>query len=583
MEGFFNGEIEMKKVLFYLKGYWKESVLGPLFKLLEASFELIVPFVIAAIIDKGIPSGDAGYILRMGLALVGLALVGLVCSVTAQFFAAKAAVGLAARLRHALFSHIQGLSYSDLDHIGTSTLITRMTSDINQVQTGVNLALRLFLRSPFIVFGAMIMAFVIDTGCGWIFAAAIAVLALIVFGILLTTMPLHKKTQNQLDQVMLKTREDLNGVRVLRAFGREEDEIESFRESHGLLTRMQTIAGRISALMNPLTCIAINFALILLIRAGALKVNAGNLTQGEVVALVNYMSQILVELIKLANLIITVSKAAACAKRISAVLDTRPALTSPAHPEAQSAPGCVEFEHVGAQYQNAASESISDVHFRVRRGQIVGVIGGTGSGKSTLVNLIPRFYDASSGVVRVGGVDVRRQSIADLRARIAVVPQKALLFKGSIRDNLLWGNPDADDEAISEAIQAAQAEDVVAAKGGLDAMIEQGGRNLSGGQRQRLTIARALVRRPEILILDDSSSALDLRTAAMLRMALRRLSYRPTSFIVSQRASSVRHADVILCMEDGEIVGMGTHEELMANCAVYREILSSQLDAEVNA
>lgn len=573
----------MKKVLSYLKGYWLESLLGPLFKLLEASFELIVPFVIAAIIDKGIPSADAGYVIRMGLILVLLGLVGLASSVTAQFFAAKAAVGLATKLRHAVFAHIQRLSYADLDRLGTSTLITRMTSDINQVQSGVNLGLRLFLRSPFIVFGAMIMAFVIDPGCAVIFAVVIAVLAVIVFGIMLITMPMHKKTQAQLDNVLLHTRENLNGVRVLRAFGREDEEIAEFRKSHTILTDLQNRSGRISALMNPLTYIAINLALVVLIRAGAVRVNAGTLTQGEVVALVNYMGQILIELIKLANLIITVTKAVACGNRISAVLDIRPALIAPAKAVVPTETGMVEFDHVNAKYQGSGSEALTDVHFTARRGQIIGVIGGTGSGKSTLVNLIPRFYDASSGMVRVDGVDVRRQNTADLRRRIAVVPQKAMLFQGSIRDNLLWGNADADDETIAEALRAAQAEDVVAAKGGLDAQIEQNGRNLSGGQRQRLTIARALVRKPEILILDDSASALDFATDARLRMALRKLSYRPTVFIVSQRASSVRYADQIIVLDDGNVAGIGVHEDLLESCTVYREIFDSQFRREVEA
>jgi len=492
-------------------------------------------------------------------------------------------VGLAAKLRHALFAHVQRLSYADLDRLGASTLITRLTSDINQVQSGVNLGLRLFLRSPFIVFGAMIMAFVIDPGCAVIFAVAIAVLAIIVFGIMLITMPLHKKTQAQLDDVLLHTRENLAGVRVLRAFGREDEEIEGFNQSHAALTHLQNLSGRISALMNPLTYIAINLALVVLIHAGALRVNTGTLTQGEVVALVNYMGQILVELVKLANLIITVTKAAACGKRISAVLDIRPALASPAKPEAPEEPGSVEFDHVSMQYHSGAGEALSDIHFKVRRGQVIGVIGGTGSGKSTLINLIPRFYDATSGMVRVGGVDVRRQSIADLRRRIAVVPQKALLFKGSIRENLLWGNSHADDETLAEALHAAQAEDVVQAKGGLDGEIEQNGRNLSGGQRQRLTIARALVRKPEILILDDSASALDFATDARLRMAIRRLPYRPTVFIVSQRASSVRYADQIIVLDDGRIAGIGIHEDLLHQCPVYREIFDSQFRKEVGA
>ena len=568
-----------------MKPYWLESLLGPLFKLLEASFELIVPFVIAAIIDKGIPSGDASYILRMGLALIGLALVGLICSVTAQFFAAKAAVGLSTRLRHALFAHIQKLSYSNLDKLGTSTLITRMTSDINQLQSGVNLGLRLFLRSPFIVFGAMIMAFMIDVRSAAVFAIVIPVLAVIVFGIMLITMPMYKKTQAQLDDVTLHTRENLNGVRVLRAFAQEDEEIASFNESHNILTRLQTRAGRISGLMNPLTYIAINLALVALIHTGALQVNTGNLTQGEVVALVNYMGQILVELVKLANLIITVTKAATCGKRISAILAIKPAISSPAEAAVGVEDGyySVEFEHVNAKYAGGGHEALTDIHFSARRGQIIGVIGGTGSGKSTLVNLIPRFYDATGGIIRVNGMDVRQQNVLSLRSRIGIVPQKALLFKGSIRENLQWGNPNATDEELLAAVRTAQAEDVLTAKGGLDGEIEQNGRNLSGGQRQRLTIARALVRRPEILILDDSASALDFATDSRLRMALRKLDYRPTVFIVSQRASSVRYADTILVLDDGCIAGIGPHEELLGSCRVYREIFDSQFSREVGA
>lgn len=573
----------MKKVLCYLKDYKLESILGPLFKLLEACFELIVPFVIAAIIDKGIPSGDALNILKMGAALLGLALVGLASSVTAQYYAAKAAVGLAARLRHALFEHIQKLGWSELDRIGSSTLITRMTSDINQLQTGVNLGLRLFLRSPFIVFGAMLMAFSIDAKSGVVFAIAIPVLAIIVFGILLGTMPMYRENQNQLDRVLQQTRENLSGTLVLRAFGREEDEISAFNASHARLTSLQTRAARISSLMNPLTYVAINLALVFLIHTGAIQVNIGRLTQGQVVALTNYMGQILIELIKLANLIITTSKAVACGKRISAVLSLRPGLVSvdkPVRTEAANA-GLVEFDHVSLKYASGGQEALSDVDFCARPGQIIGVIGGTGSGKTTLVNLIPRFYEATGGSVRVGGADVRHQDVSALRGQIGVVPQKALLFKGSIRENLLWGNPDADENALMEAVRAAQAEDVLSAKGGLDGEIEQFGRNLSGGQRQRLTIARALVRRPQILILDDSASALDFATDARLRTAIRNLPYHPTVFIVSQRASSVRFADNILVMDDGCLVGSGTHEQLIASCPVYQEIHDSQFRREV--
>ena len=571
----------MRRVLCYLKDYKKESLLGPLFKLIEACFELFVPFVIAEMIDIGIPGGDAGHILKMGAVLVGLALIGLACAVTAQYFAAKAAVGLAAKLRHALFAKIQSLSYSDIDRIGTSTLITRMTSDINQLQTGVNLGLRLFLRSPFIVFGAMIMAFVIDVKSALVFAVAIPVLAVIVFGIMLITMPMYKENQGQLDKVMQITRENLSGVRVLRAFGREEDEIGEFSENHGRLTALQNRAGGISALLNPLTYVAINLALVALLHSGAVQVNAGVLTQGQVVALTNYMGQILIELIKLANLIITVSRAAACGKRVGNILAIRPALID-AHTSAPAEDsGSVEFENVSLRYSGGADEALSGVSFRAKRGEMVGVIGGTGSGKSTLANLIPRFYEATEGIVRVGGADVKAQTLEQLRSRIGVVPQKALLFKGSIRENLLWGNPKASDETLMEAVRAAQAEDVLSAKGGLDAEIEQYGRNLSGGQRQRLTIARALVRRPEILILDDSASALDFATDARLRMSIRNLDYKPTVFIVSQRAASVRFADRILVMDDGCVVGSGTHEQLIGSCDVYREIFDSQFRREV--
>ena len=573
----------LKKLFVYFKGYGRECVLGPLFKLLEASFDLIIPLIVASIIDRGIASGDGGHVARMVLCMAALGLVGLLAAVTAQYFAAKAAISFSTRLRHALMAHIQTLSYTELDTLGTSTLITRMTSDINQVQSGVNLSLRLFLRSPFIVFGAMIMAFTIDVRCALVFAVAIPVLAVIVFGIMLITMPLYKKTQAQLDGVLLLTRENLSGTRVLRAFGREDDEIAEFDRQHAGLTRLQSLSGRISALMNPLTYIAINLALIALLNTGAVRVNAGVLTQGQVVALVNYIGQILVELIKLANLIITVSKAAACANRVSAVLSVRPGMASPRDIETPEAAdlGSVEFEHVSLRYSEGASDALTDVHFSVRRGQMIGVIGGTGSGKSSLVNLIPRFYDATQGCVRVDGLDVRRYRLEELRGRIGVVPQRALLFKGSIRENLLWGNPNADDETILEAVRAAQAEDVLKAKGGLDGMLEQNGRNLSGGQRQRLTIARALVRRPEILILDDSASALDFATDARLRMAIRKLPYHPTVFIVSQRSNSVRYADSIVVLDDGQVAGIGTHDELLRSCAVYREIYESQFRKEV--
>lgn len=573
----------MKRILGCLKDYRLESILGPLFKLLEACLELLVPFVIAAIIDKGIPSGDAGYILKKGAVLIGLGLTGLLSSVTAQYFAAKAAVGLSTKLRHALFAHIQKFSYANLDRIGASTLITRLTSDINQVQSGVNLGLRLFLRSPFIVFGSMVMAFLIDARCAMIFAYAIPVLALIVFGIMLITMPIYKKTQAQLDGILLQTRENLSGVRILRAFGMEDTEIESFSENHRILTGLQTLSGRISALLNPFTYIAINAALVLLLNTGSVRVNAGIITQGQLVALMNYLGQILVELIKLANLIITTTKAAACGSRINAVLSIRPGMTEPKKPIAATDIGLVEFDHVSVKYSGTAAEAVSDISIIARRGQMIGIIGGTGSGKSTLANLIPRFYDASSGTVKVNGADVRRQSLEQLRACIGIVPQKAMLFRGSIRENLLWGNPDADDDTLMEAVRTAQAEDILLAKGGLDAEIEQNGRNLSGGQKQRLTIARALVRRPQILILDDSSSALDYATDSKLRMALRKLPYRPTIFIISQRTSSVRFADKIIVMDDGRAVDTATHEELLSRCRIYRDIYDTQFKSEVQA
>ena len=570
----------MKKLFVYLKDYRKESILGPLFKLLEAGFELIVPLVVAAIIDRGIAQQDQGYILRMCLVLVALGLIGLVCSVTAQYFAAKASVGFVKKLRHALYARIQQFSYHTLDRVGISTLITRMTSDMNQVQTGLNLALRLLLRSPFVVFGAMIMAFTIDAQAALWFAAAIPVLSVVVFGIMLITIPLYRKVQGRLDSVLGITRENLTGVRVLRAFGREDAEIASFREKNEALTSVQKYVGRISALMNPVTYVIINVAVILLIHTGALRVEAGIITQGAVVALYNYMSQILVELIKLANLIINITKSIACGKRIQSVLDTpagEPVLTDTAPGDARYK---VEFCHAGIRYNEGADESLSDVSFTVLPGETVGIIGGTGCGKTTLVNLIPRFYDVSDGQVLVDGQDVRSLDPASLRSEIGIVPQKAVLFKGTIRENLRWGREDASDEELLEAAAAAQALDVIDAKGGLDGEVEQAGRNLSGGQRQRLTIARALVRRPEILILDDSSSALDFATDAALRKSLRELPYHPTVFIVSQRTSSIRNADRIIVLDDGNVAGIGTHEELLEACPVYREIYDSQFRKE---
>ena len=570
----------MKKLLKYLAAYRKESVLGPLFKLLEASFELIVPLVVAAIIDRGIAQGDKGYIVRMCLVLVALGLIGLVCSVTAQYFAAKASVGFAQGLRHALYAHIQGFSYHTLDSVGISTLITRMTSDMNQVQTGLNLTLRLLLRSPFVVFGAMIMAFTIDAQAALWFVAAIPLLSVVVFGIMLLSIPLYKKVQGQLDRVLGNTRETLTGVRVLRAFRKEENEVQRFSENNEQLTAMQKRVGRISALMNPITYVIINLAILALIRTGAIQVEMGILTQGAVVALYNYMSQILVELIKLANLIINITKSLSCALRIQAVLEIPAGETLEKDAPTGDASLRVEFRHAGIRYSETGDESLTDICLQVRPGQTVGVIDGTGSGKSTLVTLIPRFYDATAGQVLVDGVDVRAQDPAALRARIGVVPQKAVLFQGTIRDNLRWGHADATDDDLLQAARIAQATDVLTAKGGLDGEIEQGGRNLSGGQRQRLTIARALVRRPDILLLDDSASALDFATDAALRKALRELDYQPTVFIVSQRTSSIQHADQIVVLDDGRLAGVGTHGQLLDSCQVYREIYDSQFRKE---
>ena len=572
----------LKKLLVYLKDYKKECVLGPLFKLLEASFELIVPLIIAAIIDTGIPQQNTPYIVRMVLWLGILAAVGLASSVTAQYFAAKAAIGFSAKLRHALMAHIQTLSHTEIDQLTTSTLITRMTSDVNQVQTGVNLCLRLLLRSPFVVFGAMIMAFTIDFDCALIFAALIAVLLVVVFGIMLITIPMYKRVQTQLDGVTAATRQNLTGVRVIRAFCKEEGETTAFNKKSQQLTRFQLAVGRISAAMNPVTYVAVNAAVIVLIHSGAVRVQMGTLSQGQVVALYNYMSQILVELVKMANLIITLTKAAACASRLSSVLETRSSQKDGTLLPAADAPrGSVEFKNVTLRYKGASAESLQDVSFKALPGQTIGVIGGTGSGKSTLVSLIPRFYDATEGYVLVDGMDVTKMQKNALRERIAVVPQKAVLFKGTIRSNLLWGNESATDADIHEALRIAQALDVVASKEkGLDEPVEQGGRNFSGGQRQRLTIARALVRKPEILILDDSASALDYATDASLRRAIRAMDNPPTTFIVSQRAASLRHANLIIVLEDGLVAGMGTHEELLASCPVYQEIYASQFDSE---
>ena len=588
----------MKKLLIYLKDYKKETVLAPLFKLLEASFELFVPLVMAAIIDNGIANGDRGYIGRMCLVLIALGIIGLTCSITAQYFAAKAAVGFAAQMKHALFAHIQSLSFTEMDTVGTSTLITRMTSDANQVQNGVNMVLRLFLRSPFIVFGAMIMAFTVDVKAALVFVAAIPLLSLVVFGIMIITTPMYRKVQGGLDAVLGITRENLTGVRVLRAFNKEESEIRRFEDTNNTLAQMQKAVGKLSALMNPVTYIIINGAVIALVWTGAWQVENGVITQGEVVALVNYMSQILVELIKLANLIVTITKAIACGNRIQSVFELQPSLTDPAAQTGQkdaaaaSAPSgnagaasgrtavpAVSFEHVCLTYKNAGAESLTDIDFRAWPGQTIGVIGGTGSGKSSLVNLIPRFYDATKGRVLVDGRDVKEYPLKELRGKIGMVLQKSVLFQGTIRENLLWGKEDASDEELYRALEIAQARDFVEEKdGGLDAVVAQGGKNLSGGQRQRLTIARALVRKPSVLILDDSASALDYATDARLRKAIRDMEGGPTVFIVSQRAASIRHADQIIVLDDGEVAGIGTHEQLLEGCAAYQEIYYSQFE-----
>ncbi len=576
----------MRKLLIYLKEYKKETILAPLFKMLEASFELFVPLVIAAIIDVGVTTGDKPYIMKMCGVLVVLAIIGLVSAITAQYYAAKAAVGFSARLRHALFKHIESLSFSEMDTIGTSTLITRMTSDVNQVQNGVNLVLRLFLRSPFIVFGAMIMAFTVDVKAALVFVVTIPLLSIVVFGIMLISIPLYKKVQASLDKVLGITRENLTGSRVIRAFHKEEDEIKNFNESNDALTKIQIYVGKISALMNPFTYIIVNGAIVALVWTGALRVESGVLTQGEVIALVNYMSQILVELIKLANLIISVTKSVASGNRIQAVFEMESSMKDVADRQREafgqvekkaSKEPAVEFLNVSLNYAGAGAESLIDISFTAKRGETIGIIGGTGSGKSSLVNLIPRFYDATKGCVRVNGTDVKAIPLESLREQVGVVLQKAVLFKGTIRSNMLWGNENATDEDIMEALETAQAKEfVLEKKGVLDYEVEQGGKNLSGGQRQRLTIARALVRKPEILILDDSASALDFATDAKLRKAIHNMPGNMTTFIVSQRAASIMYADKIIVLDDGEAVGMGTHEELLKNCEVYQEIYESQ-------
>ena len=594
----------MRKLLVYLKDYKKESVLGPLFKLLEASFELFVPLVIARIVDTGIDGGDYGYVWRMGGVLFLLAAIGLVCSVTAQYFAAKAATGFATSLRHSLFSHIQSLSFTEMDKLGTAAMITRMTSDINQVQSGVNLVLRLFLRSPFIVFGAMIMAFTIDVKAAFIFVVTIPLLSIVVYGIMLISIPLYKKVQAGLDRVLGRTRENLTGVRVIRAFNREDEEQEAFTRENQGLTRMQMFVGRFSACMNPVTYIIVNAATVVLIWTGAVRVDNGILTQGQVIALVNYMSQILVELVKLANLIITVTKAFACADRIAGVLELKSSLqetpavsaveSGNAKDSGQSRP-YIQYRHVNFSYKGAGADALTDIDFMVEKGQTVGIIGGTGSGKTSLVHLLPRFYDVSEGEVLIDGEDVRKYPLERLRAKIGIVMQKSVLFHGTVRDNLRWGivedtvsedmaeqtDQTKEDARMWEALEIAQAKEFVEKKeGGLDFVIEQGGKNLSGGQRQRMTIARAVVRKPEILILDDSASALDFATDAALRKAIKNASEDMTVFIVSQRAASIMYADKILVLDDGKIAGQGTHEELLAGCEVYQEIYYSQFEKE---
>ena len=570
----------MKKLLKYLRGFEKECILGPLFKLLEASFELFIPLVVARLVDKGIAMGNQNYAVKMCLVMIVLGLIGLVCAVTAQYFAARAAVGFSARLRHVVMEHILGLSYSQIDQLGISTMVTRMTSDINQVQNGVNLTLRLLLRSPFVVFGAMVMAFTIDVQAALVFAGLIPLLCIVVFGIMLITMPMYKRVQSALDAVTSATRQNLSGVRVLRAFRMEKMETAGFENKTQALTGHQLAAGRISALMNPITFVMVNLAVVVLVNIGAIKVDGGILTQGLVIALYNYMSQILVELIKMANLIITLTKAIACGNRLADVL----ALESSQKNGQKSAAhlsGKVEFRDVTAHYTGAGNPSLENISFTAQPGKTIGIIGGTGSGKTTLVNLIPRLYDAASGTVFIDDIPVEQYDITSLRSQIGVVPQKAVLFKGTIRENMLWGNENASDDDIWQALEIAQAREVVKDKAGeLDAAVEQGGVNFSGGQRQRLTIARALVRKPKILILDDSASALDYATDAALRMAISNVPNPPTTFIVSQRAASVRFADEILVLDDGELVGKGTHEDLIANCSVYQEIYYSQFARE---
>lgn len=582
----------MRKLLIYMKDYKKESVLAPLFKMLEASFELFIPLVVAAIIDQGIGGGNKGYIYRMGLVMVLLGVIGLVCSVTAQYFSAKAAVGFTSKVKSALYRHIQGLSYTEIDTLGTSAMITRMTSDMNQVQAGVNLTLRLLLRSPFVVFGAMIMAFTVNARAALVFVVIIPLLCVVVFGIMLFNIPMYKKVQNRLDKVLGSTRENLTGARVIRAFNKQEAEIEGYRESTDALNKIQLFAGKISGLMNPVTYVIINGGIIALIWSGAIQVDSGVISQGELTALVNYMSQILVELVKMANLIISITKAVACGNRVQAVFEIESSMKygklentenewGRKKEELQPADNLLEFHQVGLRYANAGAESLSDLNFTVKSGETVGIIGGTGSGKSSLVNLISRFYDATAGEIRLKGHPIREYSEEALREMIGIVPQKAVLFKGTIEENLRWGRKDASPEQLERALEISQAKEFVDGKPeGLQTMLEQGGRNLSGGQRQRLTIARALVKEPEILILDDSASALDFATDAKLRKAVREMKNSPTVFIVSQRASSIQYADKIIVLDDGAVAGIGTHQGLLEHCPVYQEIYYSQFPKE---
>lgn len=581
----------MKELLKYIKDYKKECVLGPLFKLLEACFDLTVPIVMAKIIDEGIAKSDSHFILVYGGVLILLAAVGLLSSITAQYFAAKAAVGFATNLRHGLFKHIESLSFTEMDTVGISTLITRMTSDINQMQSGVNMALRLFLRSPFIVFGAAVMAFTVDIKAAIVFAVVIPILAIVVLGIMAVSMPLYRKVQAGLDGILGRTRQNLTGVRVIRAFDKEEAEKEDFNNENQILTNLQLLVGRISALTNPVTYIFLNVALVVLLYVGAIRVDGGVLTQGKVIALVNYMSQILVELVKLANLIISVTKAAACLNRVESVLAVKPDMnegdvrwksnSSETDWDLKNKIPVVEFSHVSLTYKGASDTSLSDINFCAKKGQTIGIIGGTGSGKSSLVNLIPRFYDATDGTVKINGRDIKEYQTENLREHIGVVLQKAVLFKGSIADNLRWGKEDATEQEMYEALDISQAREFVDTKqGGLEFQIEQGGRNLSGGQKQRMTIARALVRKPEILILDDSASALDFATDAALRKSIKEMKNQPTVFIVSQRAASIQHADQIIVLDDGAMAGIGTHEELLKDCPIYQEIYYSQFPKE---